>query len=34
LWVDDAGAAAGDLDAITLPDEAAWAEARRPFLLY
>nr|WP_294814026.1 DUF1343 domain-containing protein [uncultured Sphingomonas sp.] len=34
LWVDNAGAAAGDLDAITLPDEAAWAEARRPLLLY
>ena len=33
-WVDDPRAAAGDLDAITLPDEAAWAEARRPFLLY
>ena len=33
-WVDDASAVAGDLDAITLPDEAAWAEARRPFLLY
>ncbi|MDP5278176.1 DUF1343 domain-containing protein [Sphingomonas sp. DG1-23] len=33
-WVDDAGAEAGDLDAITLPDEAAWAEARRGFLLY
>jgi uncharacterized protein YbbC (DUF1343 family) len=33
-WVDDAGALPGDLDALTLPDEAAWAEARRPFLLY
>jgi uncharacterized protein YbbC (DUF1343 family) len=33
-WVDNADAAAGDLDAITLPDEAAWTEARRPFLLY
>jgi uncharacterized protein YbbC (DUF1343 family) len=33
-WVDDAASAAGDLDAITLPDEAAWAETRRPFLLY
>ena len=33
-WVDDAGAEAGDLDAMTSPDEAAWAEARRPFLLY
>ncbi len=33
-WVDDAGAAAADLDALALPDEAAWAEARAPFLLY
>ncbi|NIJ20366.1 uncharacterized protein YbbC (DUF1343 family) [Sphingomonas naasensis] len=33
-WVDDAGAEAGDLDAITLPDEAAWTEARAPHLLY
>jgi uncharacterized protein YbbC (DUF1343 family) len=33
-WVDEPGAEAGDLDAITLVDEAAWAEARRPFLLY
>ena len=33
-WVDDTASVAGDLDAITLPDEAAWAEARRPFLLY
>lgn len=33
-WVDDAEAAAGDLDAVTLPDEAAWDEVRRPFLLY
>lgn len=33
-WVDDAGAQPGDLDALTLPDEAAWAEARRPHLLY
>ena len=33
-WVDGAGSTAADLDAITLPDEAAWAEARRPFLLY
>jgi hypothetical protein len=33
-WVDDAGAAPGDLDALTLPDEAAWAEARHQFLLY
>jgi uncharacterized protein YbbC (DUF1343 family) len=33
-WVDDAGAAPGDLDALTLPDEAAWAEVRLPHLLY
>lgn len=33
-WVDDAGAQAGDLDAIAGPDEAAWIEARRPHLLY
>lgn len=33
-WVDDAGAAPGDLDALTLPDEAAWAEERRAYLRY
>lgn len=33
-WVDDAGAEPGDLDAITVPDEEAWAEERRPYLLY
>ena len=33
-WVDDAGAEPGDLDALTLPDERAWAETRAPFLLY
>ena len=33
-WVDDAAATPGDLDALTLPDEAAWIEERRPFLLY
>jgi uncharacterized protein YbbC (DUF1343 family) len=33
-WVDDAASLPGDLDAITVPDEAAWAEARRRFLLY
>ena len=33
-WVDDVAATAADLDALTLPDEAAWTEARRPFLLY
>ena len=33
-WVDDGAAAPGDLDALSLPDEQAWADARRPFLLY
>lgn len=33
-WVDDPAATPADLDALTLPDEAAWTEARRPFLLY
>jgi uncharacterized protein YbbC (DUF1343 family) len=33
-WVDNPAATAADLDAITLPDEQAWAEERRPFLLY
>jgi uncharacterized protein YbbC (DUF1343 family) len=33
-WVDDASAAPEDLDAITLPDEAAWIEERKPFLIY
>lgn len=33
-WVDDTSAGAADLDARTLPDEAAWVEARRPYLLY
>ena len=33
-WVDDAAATPGDLDALTLPDEQAWEEARRRFLLY
>ncbi|WP_298161443.1 DUF1343 domain-containing protein [Brevundimonas sp.] len=33
-WVDDASATAADLDAIAVPDEAAWIEARRPFLIY
>jgi uncharacterized protein YbbC (DUF1343 family) len=33
-WVDNANATPADLDAITLPDEAAWAEERRPYLLY
>ncbi len=33
-WVDDPAASPGDLDALTTPDEAAWAEERRLFLLY
>ncbi len=33
-WVDDPTARPDDLDAISTPDEAAWIEARRPFLLY
>ena len=33
-WVDDAAAAPADLDALTVPDEEAWAETRRPHLLY
>ncbi|WP_260600304.1 DUF1343 domain-containing protein [Sphingomonas endolithica] len=33
-WVDDASATAGDLDAVTRPDEQAWAELRASSLLY
>ena len=33
-WVDDAAAKPGDLDALAGPDEAAWREERRPYLLY
>ncbi|SFS72671.1 exo-beta-N-acetylmuramidase NamZ family protein [Brevundimonas viscosa] len=33
-WVDDPAGAPGDLDALTLPDERAWEEGRRRFLLY
>jgi uncharacterized protein YbbC (DUF1343 family) len=33
-WVDDPAATPADLDAITIPDEQAWEEERRPFLLY
>jgi uncharacterized protein YbbC (DUF1343 family) len=33
-WGDDAASAPEDLDAITVPDEQAWAEERRPYLLY
>ena len=33
-WVDDPSAEPGDLDAITIPDERAWEEQRRPYLIY
>ena len=33
-WVDGSAATAADLDAITQPDEAAWAQTRAPHLLY
>jgi uncharacterized protein YbbC (DUF1343 family) len=33
-WVDDAATLADDLDALTAPDEDAWVEARKPYLLY
>ncbi|MDP3494391.1 MAG: DUF1343 domain-containing protein, partial [Hyphomonadaceae bacterium] len=33
-WVDDPAAQPGDLDAITQPDEQAWAATRRPHLRY
>ena len=33
-WVDDVTAAPAELDATTIPDEEAWAETRRPHLLY
>ena len=33
-WVDDAQAEPGDLDVLATPDEAAWDEERKPFLLY
>ena len=34
LWVDDPAASAATLDAMALPDEAAWLAARQPHLLY
>ena len=34
LWVDDAAAAPGDLDALARSDERAWHAERRPYLLY
>jgi uncharacterized protein YbbC (DUF1343 family) len=33
-WVDDPSAAPGDLDAITIPDEAAWDDERAKHLIY
>ena len=33
-WVDDAAAQPGDLDALTVRDEQAWVEERRPYLRY
>jgi uncharacterized protein YbbC (DUF1343 family) len=33
-WVDEPMAEPADLDALTIPDELAWEELRRPFLLY
>jgi uncharacterized protein YbbC (DUF1343 family) len=33
-WVDDPQSTPADLDALTKPDEAAWAEERQAFLLY
>jgi len=33
-WVDDAGAAPGDLDALAVPDERGWEEERQPYRRY
>lgn len=33
-WVDDPSSVPADLDAIAGPDEAAWVELRKPYLLY
>ena len=33
-WVDDDNAKPGDLDMLTVIDESAWAEERKPYLLY
>lgn len=33
-WVDGAASTAADLEAVAAPDEAAWIETRKPFLLY
>jgi len=33
-WVDDPAATPGDLEALAVPDERTWLEARRDVLLY
>jgi uncharacterized protein YbbC (DUF1343 family) len=33
-WVDDAAAEPGDLDAVAIPDEQAWLNARQEYELY
>jgi uncharacterized protein YbbC (DUF1343 family) len=33
-WVDDGAATPADLDALTMPDEASWAQERRAYLRY
>jgi uncharacterized protein YbbC (DUF1343 family) len=33
-WIEDPAAQPADLDAVTLPEERAWREQSRPFLLY
>jgi uncharacterized protein YbbC (DUF1343 family) len=33
-WVDDPESGSDDLDAITVPDETAWAQQRAPYLIY
>jgi uncharacterized protein YbbC (DUF1343 family) len=33
-WIDDQRSVAGDLEALTAPDEQAWSEQRQPALLY
>jgi len=33
-WVDNPASTAADLEAVAGPDEAAWIEARKPYLLY
>ena len=34
VWVDDASATPGDLDALALPDEAGWREEISDLLIY